>query len=308
MKEVKDMGLFKGSGVALVTPFINNLVNYEKLGELIDWHIENLTDAIIVCGTTGESSTLTKGEKKGIILFAVERAAGRVPIIAGTGSNNTIEAIEMSKFAESAGVDGLLIVTPYYNKTSQVGMLQHYLAIAEEVHIPIILYNVPGRTGLNLLPETVAKLAEHPIIQGIKEASGDMTQVADLARICPTDFFIYSGNDDQIVPLLSLGGHGVIFVVANILPKETHNIVMDYLGGNIEKARSEQLRLLNLIHALFIEPNPIPIKSGMNLMGMDVGGLRLPLTGLEPKNEEKLVKNLQELGIDTVVLGLEEVV
>lgn len=291
------MELFRGSGVALVTPFINNLVNYEKLGELIEWHIIKQTDAIIVCGTTGESSTLSKEEKKEVIRYSVEKVDGRVPLIAGTGSNHTTDVIEMSKFAENAGADGLLLVTPYYNKTSQRGMLQHYLAVADAVGIPIILYNVPGRTGLNLLPETVFELAKHPNIKGVKEASGDMSQVAEIARVCPKDFFIYSGNDDQIVPLLSLGGHGVISVVANILPKETHDIVMNYLNGDVEKAREQQLSLLNLIHTLFIEPNPIPVKKAMNMIGLDVGELRLPLIELDDKYKEKLMRNLQEVGL-----------
>lgn len=291
------MELFRGSGVALVTPFINNLVNYEKLGELIEWHIIKQTDAIIVCGTTGESSTLSKEEKKEVIRYSVEKVDGRVPLIAGTGSNNTTDEIEMSKFAENAGADGLLLVTPYYNKTSQKGMLQHYLVVADAVGIPIILYNVPGRTGLNLLPETVFELAKHPNIKGVKEASGDMSQVAEIARVCPKDFFIYSGNDDQIVPLLSLGGHGVISVVANILPKETHDIVINYLNGDVEKAREQQLSLLNLIHTLFIEPNPIPVKKAMNLIGLDVGELRLPLIELDDKYKEKLMRNLQEVGL-----------
>lgn len=293
------MTLFKGSGVALVTPFKNNQVNYEKLGELIELHIEMNTDAIIICGTTGEASTMTKEEKKDVIKFTVEKVRGRIPVIAGTGSNNTTEAMEMSKFAESVKADGLLLVTPYYNKTTQKGLIQHFTAIADEVNIPIILYNVPSRTGLNLLPATVAELEKHPNIQGIKEASGDISQVTEVARLCSDDFYIYSGNDDQIVPVLSIGGHGVISVVANILPNETHELVFHYLRGEIEKARIMQLKMNGLINSLFIETNPIPIKTAMNLLGMGAGELRLPLVEMEDKNKEILIKELCEMGLIT---------
>ncbi|SCG83860.1 dihydrodipicolinate synthase [Proteiniborus sp. DW1] len=292
------MILFEGSGVALVTPIKNNQVNYEILGKLIDWHIENRTDAIISCGTTGEAATLTKEEKKKVISFTVDKVDGRIPVIAGTGSNNTADAIEMSKSAEAAGVDGLLIVTPYYNKTSQKGLLQHFMAIADQVNIPIILYNVPGRTGVNLLPMTVAELEIHPRIQGIKEASGDISQVAEIARLCSDNFRIYSGNDDQIVPILSLGGKGAISVVANILPKETHDLIFSFLGGRIDEARKKQLGINGLVNSLFIETNPIPIKTAMNLLGMEAGELRLPLTDMEPKNKEILVQSLLKMGFE----------
>lgn len=290
------MRLFRGSGVAIVTPFKNNKVNFEKLEELINWHIENSTDAIIVCGTTGESATMSKDEKKEVLRFAVEKAAGKIPIIAGTGSNNTVDAIEMSKFAESIKADGLLLVTPYYNKTTQKGLIKHFTAIADEVNIPIILYNVPGRTGVNILPETVASLEKHPNIIGIKEASGNISQVAEIARLCSDNFYIYSGNDDQIVAVLSLGGCGVISVAANILPKEIHDLVFSFLEGKVNEARKLQLRMNSLINSLFIEVNPIPIKTAMNLIGMDAGELRLPLVEMEEKNKSILIKNLLDMG------------
>ncbi|WP_418222923.1 4-hydroxy-tetrahydrodipicolinate synthase [Clostridium isatidis] len=290
------MRLFRGSGVAIVTPFKNNKVNFEKLEELINWHIENSTDAIIVCGTTGESATMSKDEKKEVLRFAVEKAAGKIPIIAGTGSNNTADAIEMSKFAESIKADGLLLVTPYYNKTTQKGLIKHFTAIADEVNIPIILYNVPGRTGVNILPETVASLEKHPNIRGIKEASGNISQVAEIARLCSDNFYIYSGNDDQIVAVLSLGGCGVISVAANILPKEIHDLVFSFLEGKVNEARKLQLRMNSLINSLFIEVNPIPIKTAMNLIGMDAGELRLPLVEMEEKNKSILIKNLLNMG------------
>lgn len=290
------MRLFRGSGVAIVTPFKNNKVNFEKLEELINWHIENSTDAIIVCGTTGESATMSKDEKKEVLRFAVEKAAGKIPIIAGTGSNNTADAIEMSKFAESIKADGLLLVTPYYNKTTQKGLIKHFTAIADEVNIPIILYNVPGRTGVNILPETVASLEKHPNIIGIKEASGNISQVAEIARLCSDNFYIYSGNDDQIVAVLSLGGCGVISVAANILPKEIHDLVFSFLEGKVNEARKLQLRMNSLINSLFIEVNPIPIKTAMNLIGMDAGELRLPLVEMEEKNKSILIKNLLDMG------------
>lgn len=290
------MRLFRGSGVAIVTPFKNNKVNFEKLEELINWHIENSTDAIIVCGTTGESATMSKDEKKEVLRFAVEKAAGKIPIIAGTGSNNTVDAIEMSKFAESIKADGLLLVTPYYNKTTQKGLIKHFTAIADEVNIPIILYNVPGRTGVNILPETVASLEKHPNIRGIKEASGNISQVAEIARLCSDNFYIYSGNDDQIVAVLSLGGCGVISVAANIMPKEIHDLVFSFLEGKVNEARKLQLRMNSLINSLFIEVNPIPIKTAMNLIGMDAGELRLPLVEMEEKNKSILIKNLLDMG------------
>ncbi|QNO13452.1 4-hydroxy-tetrahydrodipicolinate synthase [Alkalicella caledoniensis] len=289
--------MFKGSGVAIVTPFHKNQVNYQKLEELINWHVEQSTDAIIICGTTGESPTLSKEEKKQVIAFAVEKTAKRIPVIAGTGGNDTKEAIDMSIFAEQVGADGLLVVTPYYNKATQKGLLTHFIAIADAVNIPIILYNVPGRTGVNINPETVATLEEHKNIVGIKEASGDISQVAKIANLCSKDFAILSGNDDQIVPTLSLGGVGVISVVANILPKETHDMVYLFLEGQTQKSLELQLKMLNLINSLFIEVNPIPVKAAMNMMGMEVGNLRLPLTEMEEQTKVILKNELKPFGL-----------
>jgi len=289
--------LFKGSGVAIVTPFKNNKIDYEKLGQLIDWHIAEGTDAIIICGTTGETSSMTTDEHKATIKFAVDRVNRRIPVIAGTGSNNTNHAIEMSQYAEEVGSDGLLIVTPYYNKPTQRGLIEHYLTIANKVNIPIIVYNVPGRTGLNLLPKTLAELSKHPNISAVKEASGNLGQVADIARLCPKDFYIYSGNDDIIVPLLSLGGAGVISVVANILPKDTHDMVAKYLEGDIEEAKILQLKMKPLIDALFVESNPIPVKTAMNLMGLEVGELRLPLTTIADSSLNILIKEMESYGL-----------
>lgn len=291
------MSLFEGSGVALITPFKNNKVDYEKLSELIEFHIENKTDSIIICGTTGESSTMSDYEKKETIKFTVDKVNKRIPVIAGTGGNNTSYAIELSKYAEEVGVDGLLLVTPYYNKATQKGLIEHYNAIATEVNIPIILYNVPGRTGVNILPKTVYELSKIKNIKAIKEASGNISQVAEIARLCGDEFYIYSGNDDMIVPVLSLGGKGVISVVANILPKETHDIVMKYLEGNVLQAKNSQLRMLDLINALFIEVNPIPVKTAMNILGMEVGNLRLPLTDMEDKNKKILIQAMEEYGV-----------
>jgi 4-hydroxy-tetrahydrodipicolinate synthase len=291
------MTLFKGSGVALVTPFKDNQVDYKKLDELIEWHIQNHTDAIIICGTTGEASTMTTEEKKEVIRHTVSQVAKRIPVIAGTGGNNTSEAVEMSQYAERVGVDGLLLVTPYYNKTTQKGLVIHYTTIADAVGIPIILYNVPGRTGLNIQPQTAFTLSKHPNIVAIKEASGDISQVAEVARLCGEDFDIYSGNDDQIVPVLSLGGAGVISVVANILPKETHDIVELFLKGDVKASRQLQLEMNGLINSLFIETNPIPVKTAMNLLGMEVGTLRLPLVDMEDKNQAILKEKLEGYGL-----------
>lgn len=294
------MTLFRGSGVALVTPFKNGLVNYEKIQELIEWHIENKTDAIIICGTTGEASTMTKEEKKEAIRFTIEKVNGRIPVIAGTGGNNTADVIEMSKYAQNVGADGLLIVTPYYNKTTQKGLMAHYTAVADEVNIPIIVYNVPGRTGLNILPKTVAELSKHPNIAGLKEACGDISQIADVARLCPENFAIYSGNDDQVVPILSLGGLGVISVIANIMPKETHDMVHKYLERDIEESRKIQLNMNGLVHSLFIETSPIPVKTAMRLLGMDSGEVRLPLVEMESKNKEILINEMKAVGLNPV--------
>lgn len=291
------MSLFEGSGVALVTPFKNDKVDYAKLSELIEFHIENNTDSIIICGTTGESSTMSDSEKKETIKFTVEKVKNRIPVIAGTGGNNTSYSIELSKYAEEVGVDGLLLVTPYYNKATQKGVVEHYKAIASSVNIPIILYNVPGRTGVNILPKTVYELSKIENIKAIKEASGNISQVAEIAKLCGDDFYIYSGNDDMIVPILSLGGKGVISVVANILPKETHEIVSEFKSGNVLESKNIQLKMLDLINSLFIEVNPIPIKTAMNVLGMNVGNLRLPLTNMEDNNRTTLINAIEEYGV-----------
>lgn len=293
------MAIFTGAGVAIVTPFTeNNEVNYNKLGELLDYQIENGTDSIIVCGTTGEASTLTHEEHLECVRFAVEKVNKRIPVIAGTGSNSTDTAIYLSKEAEKYGADGLLLVTPYYNKATQRGLTEHFTEIAKGVDIPIILYNVPSRTGCNLLPKTVAGLAKDvDNIIGIKEASGDISQVAKLMQLTQGDIDLYSGNDDQIVPLLSLGGVGVISVLSNIAPRDTHNIVELFLKGDVKASRELQLKYLPLIDALFCEVNPIPVKKAVNLMGFNAGGLRRPLTEMEPENVQVLIKAMKDMGI-----------
>lgn len=292
------MNLFKGSGVAIVTPmFPDQSINFNALGELIEWHIEKGTDALIICGTTGEAPTLEDDEHKDAIKYAVDKVAGRIPVIAGTGSNNTNHAIMMSQYAESVGVDAVLCVTPYYNKCTQKGLIQHFTAIADSITIPVILYNVPGRTGVNIQPKTVAELAKHKNIQAVKEASGDISQCCEIARLVPEDFYIYSGNDDMIVPLLSLGGVGVISVLGNILPTETHDMVMKYLNGDVQGARSLQLSTKALSDALFCEVNPIPVKTAVNLIGFAAGPVRLPLSEMEPANVEKLKVELAKYNL-----------
>ncbi len=291
--------LFKGCGVALVTPFNEKgEINYKVLDELIEFQISNQTDAIISCGTTGEASTLTDEEQISCIKAVVDRVNKRVPVIAGAGSNNTEHAIYLAKKSKEVGADGLLLATPYYNKTTQKGLIQHYKLIAKEVDLPIILYNVPSRTGLNLTPNTAYELSKVSNIVGIKEASGNISQVAEIAALCGKDFSIYSGCDDQIVPLLSLGGKGVISVVANILPKDTADICNKFFDGDIEGALDLQLKMLSLINALFIEVNPIPIKTAMNLIGYNVSECRMPLTSMEDKNVEKLKAELIKYGIN----------
>ncbi len=289
--------MFKGSGVALVTPFDENGVNFKVLGELVDFHLNNNTDAIIVCGTTGESTTMSYDEQLETIKFVVDKVNKKIPVIAGTGSNDTLKSVRLSQEAEKLGVDGLLVITPYYNKCSKKGMYLHFETIAKSVNIPIILYNVPSRTNVNLTPEIVLSLSKIENIVGIKEASGDLAQVAEIKRLVSDDFYIYSGNDDSIVPLLSVGGHGVISVLANVCPKETHDMVFDYLNGNIEKSAKAQLELKSLIDALFIEVNPIPVKTAMNLLGFNVGNLRLPLCEMEEYNLEVLKKELLNRGM-----------
>ncbi len=293
------MAIFTGAGVAIVTPMkANGEVNFEKFGELIDWQIENGTDAIIVCGTTGEASTLTHEEHLDTIKYCVERVDGRVPVVAGTGSNCTDTAIYLSTEAEKYGVDGLLLVSPYYNKATQNGLYEHFKAIADSVKIPVILYNVPSRTGCNILPETVVRLCKDvDNILGVKEASGDISQVAKLAALSKGCVDIYSGNDDQIVPIMSLGGVGVISVLSNVAPRQTHEICQKYLDGDVEGSRKMQLEALELCNALFCEVNPIPVKKALNLMGKEAGVLRRPLTEMEEKNAARLEKAMKEYGI-----------
>ena len=296
------MAIFTGAGVAIITPMKENGdVNYEKLAEILEEQIAGSTDAIIICGTTGEASTLSHEEHIDVIRYTVEKVAKRIPVIAGTGSNCTATAIYLSQEAEKAGVDGLLIVAPYYNKATQKGLIAHYTAIAESVKLPIILYNVPGRTGCNILPETAVALAKNvENIVGIKEASGNISQVAKLMSLADGCIDLYSGNDDQIVPLMSLGGKGVISVLSNVAPKETHDIVSLYLEGKVKESCDLQLRAVPLIDALFCEVNPIPVKTAMNLMGKEVGPLRGPLSEMEPANAERLAKELEAFGIPVV--------
>lgn len=288
------MPIFKGAGVAIVTPFTqDDKVNFEELGKMIDFQIAVGTDAIIICGTTGESSTLTHEEHDACIKFAVEHTAGRVPVIAGTGSNSTAEAIRLSTHAQNNGADALLLVTPYYNKATQKGLIQHYTAIANSVDLPIILYNVPSRTGVNILPQTAVTLAKNvKNIVAVKEASGNISQVAELAALADGCIDIYSGNDDQVVPLLSLGGVGVISVLSNVMPKLTHDMVMSYLNGDVKLSRQLQLSVMNLNKALFCEVNPIPVKEALNMMGWNAGAVRSPLCEMEPQHKELLRKEL----------------
>lgn len=278
--------IFEGCGTAIVTPFTKDGVNFEEFKKLIEFQIENEVDAIIVCGTTGEASTMTTEEKKETIKFAIDTIAKRTKVIVGTGSNNTKTAIEMSKFAEDVGADGILVVTPYYNKTTQQGLIAHYTEIAKSVKLPIIMYSVPGRTGVNILPETCKELSKIENIVAIKEASGNISQVAQIASLCQEDLAIYSGNDDQIIPVLSLGGKGVISVLSNVMPKYTHDMTKKYLEGNVEQATKMQLDVIDLIDALFIEVNPIPVKYALNLMGFNFGKPRLPLIELSDKNKK----------------------
>ncbi len=291
------MSIFTGSATAIITPFANDGIDFEILGRQIEFQIQNGTDALVVAGTTGEAATLSETEYRALIAFAVKAVAGRCPVIAGAGSNSTVKAIAMSRFAQSAGVDALLVVTPYYNKGTQAGIYAHYAAIAEAVSCPIIAYNVPSRTGLNMLPETVAALAALPTVVGVKEASGDIAQVAEILRRCPEGFAVYSGNDDSIVPVLSLGGKGVISVVANLLPQATHDLVAAYLSGDVARARHLQLQLNGVVNALFVETNPIPVKFAMKHLGMDSGVLRLPLTPLSAAHEPTVVKALTAFGL-----------
>lgn len=293
------MKIFEGSGVALVTPFdVDGNVDYDTLKKLIDFQIENGTDSIIICGTTGESSTLSYEEHNKCIETCIEHVNGRVPVIAGTGSNCTKSAIKMSKEASLMGADGLLIVTPYYNKTTQKGLVNHYSKIASSVDIPIILYNVPSRTGLNLEPSTIKDIfVNNENVVGLKEASGNISNVAKIMDLTEGKISLYSGNDDQIVPILSLGGCGVISVIANILPKQTHDLVRNYLDGNVSISRNEQIKMLKLCKALFSEVNPIPVKKAMELMGLCSGYLREPLVEMDDNNTKVLIKEMKDYGI-----------
>ena len=286
--------VFVGAATAIVTPLTKDGIDYEQFGRLIEWQIAEGIAAIVAVGTTGEGSTLTDQEHKDAIKFCVEKIAGRVPVIAGTGSNDTAYAIELTKYACEVGADAMLLVTPYYNKATQRGLIESFRAIADESTKPCILYNVPSRSGCNLLPSSVLALADHPNIVGIKEACGDISQVASLCALVGDKLDVYSGNDDQIVPILSLGGKGVISVLSNIMPKETQKMCTDYLSGNVTEARDAQLRLLPLINALFCEVNPIPVKAAVAAMGYCENYLRLPLTTMEPEHEAKLLSLMKE--------------
>ncbi|HBE9728652.1 TPA: 4-hydroxy-tetrahydrodipicolinate synthase [Clostridioides difficile] len=290
--------IFKGSAVALVTPFTkDNKVDFDKLGELVEYQIANGTDAIVSCGTTGEANTMTDEEQLATIKYVVEKVNKRVPVIAGSGSNDTMHSVNLSQEAEKLGVDALLIITPYYNKANKSGLKRHFETIANSVKLPIILYNVPGRTCVNISPSLIVELAKIDNIVAVKEASGDLGQVAEIASLVPDDFAIYSGNDDTILPLLSLGGQGVISVLANVCPQETHDLVAKFFEGDIEGSRKLQLGMDALIAALFIEVNPIPVKTAMNLLGFNVGDLRLPLAEMDPANLEVLKKELVNFGL-----------
>lgn len=291
------MSIFEGSGVAIVTPFNDNGVNYEKLKELLEWHIKEGTDAIIICGTTGEATTMSEEEKKLTIKFTVDVVNKRIPVIAGTGSNNTLSSIEMSKYAESVGIDGLLVITPYYNKTNSRGLIKHFEAINNSVNTPIILYNVPSRTGVNITPENLKELSTLSNVVAIKEASGNISQVVQMKALCGDKIDIYSGNDDQAIPILSLGGKGVISVLANIIPNAVHTMIKSYLNGDVKKALDLQLENLKLSNTLFIETNPIPIKTALNLIGKGVGPLRLPLYEMSDSNVMKLKDTLKEYNL-----------
>lgn len=293
------MAVFTGAGVAIVTPFKDNgEVDYEKFAEMVEYQIENGTDAIIVCGTTGESSTLTHEEHLDVIRYCVEKVNGRIPVIAGTGSNCTDTAIYLSTEAEKYGVDGLLLVTPYYNKATQKGLYQHFKAVADSVKVPVILYNVPSRTGCNIAPETVVKLCtEVENIVGVKEASGNLSQIVKLMSLADGKVDLYSGNDDQITPLLALGGKGVISVLSNVAPRQTHEICAKFFAGDVAGSCAEQLRAIPLCNALFCEVNPIPVKKALNLQGRGAGILRMPLCEMEEENAVKLERAMKDYGI-----------
>ena len=292
------MSLFTGSGVAIVTPMhADGSVNYPVLKELIEFQLENGTDAIIICGTTGEASTMTDQEQIDAVRFTVETVAKRAVVLAGAGSNDTAHAIELAKGCEATGVDGVLLVTPYYNKTTQKGLIKHYTAIANSINIPVLLYNVPGRTGLSISPKTCYELSKVKNIVGIKEASGNFSNIAEIAALCGPDFDLYSGNDDQNIPILSLGGKGVISVLANVAPKQTHDMVEKFLSGDTKGAAKLQLESIELINALFCEVNPIPVKTALNLMGFDVGPSKAPLCEMEEEHIEQLKTAMKNYGL-----------
>lgn len=291
------MAIFKGSAVAIITPFKNGSINYKKLEELLEWHIKEKTDAIVICGTTGEASTMFLSERKKVIKFTVDLVNKRIPVIAGTGTNDTKASIKMSKYAEEVGADALLVITPYYNKTTNKGLIKHFKAINDAVNIPIILYNVPSRTGVNISPKQLLALSKFKNIIAIKEASGNISQVAQMKVLCGDAIDIYSGNDDQIIPIMSLGGIGVISVLANIIPSTVHDMTYSYLNKNIEKALKLQLETLDLANKLFIETNPVPVKTALNLMGKDVGELRLPLAEMEEENLKILQETLKQYNL-----------
>ena len=293
------MAIFTGAGVAIITPFHEDgSIHYDQLKKLVDYHCENGTDSIVICGTTGESATMTEEEHLECIKNTIAFAAGRIPVIAGTGSNCTATAVELSREAAKAGADGLLVVTPYYNKATQKGLIEHYKAIAREADAPIIMYSVASRTGCNIEPATVATLVkEVDNIVGVKEASGNISQVAKIMQLTQGDIDLYSGNDDQIVPILALGGKGVISVLSNVAPRETHEICERFFAGDIKGSRELQLKAIPLINALFSEVNPIPVKKAVELMGIETGGLRMPLTVMEEANTKKLAQAMREFGI-----------
>ena len=290
--------IFEGIATALITPITENGIDYEAFGKVIDWQIEEGVNALVICGTTGEASTLTDDEHREAIAFSVKRSNGRVPIIAGTGSNDLAYALDLTKFACEAGVDGVLVVTPYYNKATQNGLIKMFTDIADASTVPVILYNVPSRTGVNIAPKTVAALAEHPNINAIKEASGNISQIAEIAALCGDKINIYSGNDDQIVPIMSLGGKGCISVLSNVLPKESVAICESFAKGDVKTACDLQLKYLNLINALFSEVNPIPVKAAMAAMGFCEDYLRLPLTPMEEANKAVLFDEMRKAGIN----------
>lgn len=293
MKEL----IFKGAGVAIVTPFNEDGIDFKELARLIDFNIDHDTDAIVITGTTGESATMSDQEHKEAIKFTVEHVNKRVPVIAGTGSNDTVYAVQLSEYAQSVGADALLVVTPYYNKCSQKGLITHFTTIADKVNIPIILYNVPSRTGVCIAIDTFVELAKHPRIIAVKEASGDLSAVAKIRYACGDDLAIYSGNDDQIVPILSLGGAGVISVLSNVMPQQTHDICQLYFDGKVKESSDLQIKLLDLINNLFIDVNPIPVKMALREMGFKVGGLRLPLTDMEDSKLGKLKASMKSHGV-----------